>query len=157
MPHETPNIQNQCSKGSDAPFYTPPRIGHGIRCPISLPDKSLRLASDDYTKRAGRTGVRGRCSNITANIIKHNSKNTTNRRPCADAWKPTSKPHGTPNIQLQYRKGVVPPSHVRPTMDNGLGCPILLPDNCLRLSRLTSTRGSRGRVDTVKRFMFTKL
>jgi len=40
------------------------------------------------------------------------------------------------------------PFHVRPTMENGLGCPIFLPDNRLRLSRLKSTRGGQTRERT---------
>lgn len=50
-------------------------------------------------------------------------------------------------------KGVAPLS-CTPTMENGLGCPIFLPDNGLWFPRLRSTREGRdGREDIVRQFI----
>ena len=43
-------------------------------------------------------------------------------------------------------------------MDNGRGTSVFLPDNRLRLSRLTSTRDERDKIEeVVKHFTFSKL
>lgn len=79
------------------------------------------------------------------NSTKLHFKNTTTilYRYRADASKSTSKPQEIPNITAPVRQRESCPFHVRPTIENGLGCPIFLPDNRLRLSGLTSTRGGR--------------
>ena len=45
-----------------------------------------------------------------------------------------------------------------PTTDSGLGNPVFLPDNCLRLPRLMGTRKKRDkRAEVVKHFTFSEL
>ena len=45
-----------------------------------------------------------------------------------------------------------------PTMDNGRGTSVFLPDNRSRLLRLTSTRDERDKIEeVVKQFTFSKL
>lgn len=82
--------------------------------------------------------------NTTANSREPILKNTIVlcRQP-ADASESTSKPQETPNTTATVLQRESCPFHVRPTMENGHGCLIFLPDNRLRLSRWTSARGGR--------------
>jgi hypothetical protein len=73
---------------------------------------------------------------------------TTRRRVENQPSNLTKHQHYSPSI----RKGMMPPFVCTPTMENGLGHSIFLPDNSLRFPRLLSTRwrGGTDRKDTVK-------